>query len=132
MSFFFSSRRRHMRGALVTGVQTCALPICLIEVRRLIEPTAAEFAAQRRTDEDLRAIETAVTGMRNHIADLAGFNDADLAFHNALFAATNNDFLICLGRSISGALLGAFEISRSEERRVGKESFSKYRYRGAP
>src|SRR3546814_10337197 len=28
--FFFSSRRRHTRCALVTGVQTCALPISLI------------------------------------------------------------------------------------------------------
>src|SRR3546814_18123950 len=28
MVFFFSSRRRHTRCALVTGVQTCALPIC--------------------------------------------------------------------------------------------------------
>src|SRR3546814_15207900 len=27
MIFFFSSRRRHTRCALVTGVQTCALPI---------------------------------------------------------------------------------------------------------
>src|SRR3546814_19999662 len=27
--FFFSSRRRHTRCALVTGVQTCALPISL-------------------------------------------------------------------------------------------------------
>src|SRR3546814_4801350 len=26
--FFFSSRRRHTSCALVTGVQTCALPIC--------------------------------------------------------------------------------------------------------
>src|SRR3546814_8909828 len=26
--FFFSSRRRHTRCALGTGVQTCALPIC--------------------------------------------------------------------------------------------------------
>src|SRR3546814_2889515 len=26
--FFFSSRRRHTRCALATGVQTCALPIC--------------------------------------------------------------------------------------------------------
>src|SRR3546814_2760446 len=26
--FFFSSRRRHPICALVTGVQTCALPIC--------------------------------------------------------------------------------------------------------
>src|SRR3546814_8033747 len=30
MCFFFSSRRRHTRCALVTGVQTCALPIWLI------------------------------------------------------------------------------------------------------
>src|SRR3546814_12346818 len=29
--FFFSSRRRHTRCALVTGVQTCALPIYLRE-----------------------------------------------------------------------------------------------------
>src|SRR3546814_3042661 len=33
--FFFSSRRRHTRCALVTGVQTCALPIsdnrCFLE-----------------------------------------------------------------------------------------------------
>src|SRR3546814_8640107 len=27
MLFFFSSRRRHTRCALVTGVQTCALPV---------------------------------------------------------------------------------------------------------
>src|SRR3546814_9661360 len=30
--FFFSSRRRHTMCALVTGVQTCALPIFLAEV----------------------------------------------------------------------------------------------------
>src|SRR3546814_8243136 len=28
LCFFFSSRRRHTMCALVTGVQTCALPIC--------------------------------------------------------------------------------------------------------
>src|SRR3546814_9478485 len=28
--FFFSSRRRHTRCALVTGVQTCALPILIV------------------------------------------------------------------------------------------------------
>src|SRR3546814_10798569 len=32
--FFFSSRRRHTRCALVTGVQTCALPIYGIVVER--------------------------------------------------------------------------------------------------
>src|SRR3546814_8174258 len=34
--FFFSSRRRHTRCALVTGVQTCALPICLLETLKLL------------------------------------------------------------------------------------------------
>src|SRR3546814_2259365 len=30
LCFFFSSRRRHTRCALVTGVQTCALPILIV------------------------------------------------------------------------------------------------------
>src|SRR3546814_9603552 len=33
LCFFFSSRRRHTRCALVTGVQTCALPIYLDGLR---------------------------------------------------------------------------------------------------
>src|SRR3546814_4781466 len=33
--FCFSSRRRHTRCALVTGVQTCALPICVTPRRWL-------------------------------------------------------------------------------------------------
>src|SRR3546814_4619712 len=39
--FFFSSRRRHTRCALVTGVQTCALPICL-EAFDLEDPEPAD------------------------------------------------------------------------------------------
>src|SRR3546814_7759967 len=38
--FFFSSRRRHTRCALVTGVQTCALPIL-----REINPVARFYVA---------------------------------------------------------------------------------------
>src|SRR3546814_9756478 len=34
--FFFSSRRRHTRCALVTGVQTCALPILSVALRNLV------------------------------------------------------------------------------------------------
>src|SRR3546814_3534981 len=33
--FFFSSRRRHTSCALVTGVQTCALPICVVAGRKV-------------------------------------------------------------------------------------------------
>src|SRR3546814_6972188 len=40
--FFFSSRRRHTRCALVTGVQTCALPICGPAIS---EPEAFALAA---------------------------------------------------------------------------------------
>src|SRR3546814_402481 len=39
--FFFSSRRRHTRCALVTGVQTCALPIC----RTRMSPVTFEHLA---------------------------------------------------------------------------------------
>src|SRR3546814_8924271 len=34
--FFFSSRRRHTRCALVTGVQTCALPIYAIDISAFV------------------------------------------------------------------------------------------------
>src|SRR3546814_5061623 len=34
--FFFSSRRRHTSCALVTGVQTCALPICEAATRAVV------------------------------------------------------------------------------------------------
>src|SRR3546814_6828607 len=35
--FFFSSRRRHTRCALVTGVQTCALPIYLFRLGMVLD-----------------------------------------------------------------------------------------------
>src|SRR3546814_5561333 len=42
--FFFSSRRRHTRCALVTGVQTCALPICFFVTPRVADiPEIEEF-----------------------------------------------------------------------------------------
>src|SRR3546814_2374098 len=36
VGFFFSSRRRHTRCALVTGVQTCALPIYLAQAAKAL------------------------------------------------------------------------------------------------
>src|SRR3546814_2456038 len=46
--FFCSSRRRHTRCALLTGVQTCALPISLSEADR--EDAAARKAALNDAD----------------------------------------------------------------------------------
>src|SRR3546814_10546371 len=39
--FFFSSRRRHTRCALVTGVQTCALPIYASSAGGHFNPTGS-------------------------------------------------------------------------------------------
>src|SRR3546814_18128409 len=69
--FFFSSRRRHTRCALVTGVQTCALPLAsrarthvraarprfTLPRERGLEIAAAFFAASRSGDmETLRSM----------------------------------------------------------------------------
>src|SRR3546814_4449335 len=49
--FFFSSRRRHTRCALVTGVQTCALPIF-----RPIANALLRDVRQRAEAKHLRAV----------------------------------------------------------------------------
>src|SRR3546814_1312092 len=57
--FFFSSRRRHTRCALVTGVQTCALPIYVAQ-RKLSAQTVADLAdpaVQRRLDAHIATVD---------------------------------------------------------------------------
>src|SRR3546814_5518444 len=69
--FFFSSRRRHTRCALVTGVQTCALPIltntptcrtllfhCLANER---EPFAILLQANIGISQQQRYLRTGIT-----------------------------------------------------------------------
>src|SRR3546814_4681736 len=48
--FFFSGRRRHTRCALVTGVQTCALPICQRFAYLRVKGGAIERRAPRTDD----------------------------------------------------------------------------------
>src|SRR3546814_14680381 len=56
LCFFFSSRRRHTRCALVTGVQTCALPIFaflrpvaeLLDVLHLRRPVEYQLGVEPR------------------------------------------------------------------------------------
>src|SRR3546814_5979324 len=49
--FFFASRRRHTRCALVTGVQTCALPICRAQE---LDELGDRLQAQQAQLEQLR------------------------------------------------------------------------------
>src|SRR3546814_1727246 len=51
--FFFSSRRRHTRCALVTGVQTCALPIYPVEAK----VSLASFKKQVRAGDSLKLVD---------------------------------------------------------------------------
>src|SRR3546814_8329001 len=51
--FFFSSRRRHTRCALVTGVQTCALPICLTCLEAGIARPEIKFLLISRAGGDM-------------------------------------------------------------------------------
>src|SRR3546814_2380460 len=111
--FFFSSRRRHTRCALVTGVQTCALPICsplamcvtLEMLRRGRElPIADCFALELHLDRQWFAKGDIMEGVRALIID----KDKSPRWNPPTLA------------------------ERSEERRVGKECVSTCRSRRSP
>src|SRR5262249_20923845 len=55
----------------------------LQEVRGIVEPAGARFAAQRRTDADLNALDDALTAMTESASDLAAMVSTDLVFHRA-------------------------------------------------
>src|SRR3546814_316120 len=64
--FFFSSRRRHTRCALVTGVQTCALPTYQFEnYAKLNKKMPAETAVQLSQIEDASRLADSVAGNLN-------------------------------------------------------------------
>src|SRR3546814_9051730 len=50
LMFLLSSRRRHTRCALVTGVQTCALPI---SVHSIVSGVPDQLSAQDAIDQDV-------------------------------------------------------------------------------
>src|SRR3546814_2451511 len=54
--FFFSSRRRHTRCALVTGVQTCALPIS--DLQELVQKLLSQNEQRLRLPGSLDALVT--------------------------------------------------------------------------
>src|SRR3546814_4249495 len=65
--FFFSSRRRHTRCALVTGVQTCALPICVGVAD--VDIQDPEVPAQIATDRGTGQGRSRMTG-KSFVAEL--------------------------------------------------------------
>src|SRR3546814_1039725 len=144
MFFFFSSRRRHTRCALVTGVQTCALPIALAgdgffdaDPSKSIEQEVMDFlrdpANQTAYDFDRESL--GAGGGRaggNDFIDAGGGDD--LVFgqegDDTLIGGTGNDTLS--GGSGSDTFRWGSETSagqRSEERSVGNGCVSTCRSR---
>ena len=62
----------------------------LYEMRKLLEGELAALAAERRTDEDLGRMLTAVQEMRNGLEFEERYIDADVRFHLAIADATKN------------------------------------------
>src|SRR3546814_4953455 len=104
--FFFSSRRRHTRCALVTGVQTCALPISLTVI--VVNPGTDG----RYGDGNI------------HLQSVFGVDGVE-AFP-LLSAAFPDD----IATTFQGTGIAMLRMQcRSEERRVGKECVSTCRSR---
>jgi len=76
----------------------------LFELRAVVEPAAARFAAERRDKNDIKAMKDALAGMRRHTLATEAGRAADRAFHDALLRASHNDAMIALSASISAAV----------------------------
>src|SRR3546814_6581723 len=121
--FFFSSRRRHTRCALVTGVQTFSLPISsadslapvLFPSTTYTVDTIAEHAAMVSTARPSKLYARFGSPTVRELEDVV----AELEGAEAALAAASGM------ASVTAALLGICSsgdhIVRSEERRVGKE-----------
>src|SRR3546814_5336931 len=108
--FFFSIRRRQTRCALVTGVQTCALPICELCGTMAIRAALDARGEQRSTV----LVPDSAHGTNPATAAMCGY-EVEPIRSNAR------------GRVDLGALK-----ERTEERRLGKECVSTGRPRWAP
>lgn len=82
----------------------------LVEMRELIEPGAAAAAARRRTDAQLATLKAAYDAMAAS-EDLDAWAQADLAFHETLLRATNNELMVSLFSVIETALGTFFLLS---------------------
>jgi DNA-binding FadR family transcriptional regulator len=97
----------------------------LTEVRLIIEPAAAELAAQRASADEVQAIGEAYAGMEAALAgpveDYEAFDSADMEFHRAIVQACGNDLLQQMGQVVYSALLVSFHAT---SRRPGRASGS--------
>ena len=101
----------------------------LTELRRVVEPAAAELAAQRAGVPQLARMEAAYRDMEAALvnpADLDAFDLADMRFHLAILAGCRNDLLEQMSHVVYSALIVSF---RATSRRAGNARASLPRHR---
>src|SRR3546814_10846616 len=88
ISFFFSSRRRHTRCALGTGVQTCALPIYK-PMQRRIRPIhgPGDVSMFHRIEVDVIDVALQVVCVADQMLPIPPLPDPAFAFGDAACAA---------------------------------------------
>src|SRR3546814_11494239 len=129
MFFFFSIRRRHTRCALVTGVQTCALPILLRTQHLILSYEGMLSQTEKSVAEILNFIGLAIniSALRNAIAaaQFDRMQEQERAQGIPGHEYDRSDVLSLRMRSGKAGsfpeLLGPQEAKRSAKRRVGKE-----------
>jgi DNA-binding FadR family transcriptional regulator len=90
----------------------------LLELRRLVETGAAGLAAARASEEDIARMNTELERMDASVDDVERFTDGDVAFHDALLAATGNHLLARLIEML-GPVLRVGRVIGLERRRDG-------------
>ena len=65
----------------------------LFEARRIIEAGLAELAAERASDEDIKALNAEIEGMRANTADPETYLKHDVQFHQTIARAANNKLM---------------------------------------
>lgn len=93
----------------------------LIELRQVIEPAAARFAASRASMADLRRIERAHAAMAEHVADPVGYAESDVEFHMAVFAAAHNALLARFGHLVADFLHLSFALQQDAVSKSGTD-----------
>jgi DNA-binding FadR family transcriptional regulator len=86
----------------------------LMEIRRIIEPSAAALAAQRRTTEDIAHMMAAYDSMEQTWEMAEPFMEADLAFHVACLHAAHNDFLLPVAHAIRTAMMTSLRLTNTD------------------
>lgn len=84
----------------------------LVELRQILEPSAARLAASRATMADLKRIDQAHQAMAESVRDPARYADSDVAFHMAIFSASHNVLLQRFGYLVAEFLHLSFDMQQ--------------------